>query len=218
MCFNYIFCYIFCVLIVFFCIFTASNTFASLQPNTGYTPVQLFVPNLPVLSEMPHVTDTVTLQSQSVFHPRSPMSECSTTESVPERQPPSPLESVAEPSTPILKELLSPEYLPPTPTPPKTPQPPSPSSPVFDIDPLWSPPPPPPSTPEPNDTLREEIARLLVDLPQATDRSGMDTPPFSPDTPLSFESLDVTRDISDWDELSDISEVIDEVLDTSDNY
>jgi hypothetical protein len=46
----------------------------------------------------------------------------------------------------------------------------------------------------------------------------MDTPPFSPDTPLSFESLDVTRDISDWDELSDISEVIDEVLDTSDNY
>jgi hypothetical protein len=76
------------------------------------------------------------------------------------------------------------------------------------------------ANPESNngDILREEIAQLLVDLPQPTNRSGMDTPPFSPSTPLSFESLDVTRDISDWDELSDISEVIDEVLDTSDNY
>ena len=133
------------------------------------------------------------------------MSEFSSTESVPERQP----------QTPILEELLSPEYLP-SPQ-PGTSQPPSPTTPVYD--PLWSPPPPPPS-PEQYDTKvpRKEIEQILDDLPKSSDRSGMDTPPFSPSTQYSYESLDVTRDISDWDELSDLSDVIDEVLDSSDNY
>jgi hypothetical protein len=81
---------------------------------------------------------------------------------------------------------------------------------------MWSPPPPPPS-PESNsdDDLRQQMAQLLNKLPQSSSRSGMDTPPFNPDTPLSYESLDVSRDISDWDDLSD---VIDEVVDTSDNF
>jgi hypothetical protein len=161
---------------MFFCIFTASSTFATLQPNATYTPVQLFVPSLPILSEMPRITDTVSLP---------------TTESVLEKPTPG-----------------SPEYLP-SPQPGAS-QPPSPTTPLYD-DPLWSPTP----SPESNDDLREEIAQLLTNLPQSAGRSGMDTPPFNPATPLSYESLDVSRDISDWDDLSD---VVDEVLDTSDNY
>jgi hypothetical protein len=134
--------------------------------------------------------------------------------------PSSTLKSVPETSktvseTPILENLLSPDYLP-SPQPER--QPPLPTAPVYD--PLWSPPPPPPS-PEsnlhesPESNQREKVAEILTDLSQSSSRSGMDTPPFYPETPLSYESFDVTRDISDWDDLSD---VMSEVLDSSDDF
>jgi hypothetical protein len=59
------------------------------------------------------------------------------------------------------------------------------------------------------------VSEILTDLSTTSSRSGMDTPPFYPETPLSYESFDVTRDISDWDDLSD---VMSEVLDTSDDF
>ena len=158
----------------------------------GYSPVKLFIPSLPILSEIPTVTDALPLTSKDT---------ATIVAAVPFSTP----KTVSE--TPILENLLSPDYLP-SPQPER--QPPSPSTPIYD--PLWSPPPPPPS---PESNLREEVSEILTDLSTTSSRSGMDTPPFYPETPLSYESFDVTRDISDWDDLSD---VMSEVLDTSDDF
>ena len=176
---------------IFFVIFLCFNYVFCLldtQQTTNYSPVKLFVPHLRISSEV-----------QSPAKPRSLSAEDTATIVA--------AVSNTTSETPTLERLMSPDYIP-SPQPER--QPPSPATPVYD--PLWSPPPPPPS---PESNLREAVSDILTDLSTTSSRSGLDTPPFYPETPLSYESLDVSRDISDWDDLSD---AIDEVIDTSDNF
>jgi hypothetical protein len=88
-------------------------------------------------------------------------------------------------------------------------------------------------TPAPLDpaTLSEELDRIIEEIekgetpgavgenysiikPPLLDNSGLNTPEFS-HSPISYESLDVTQDITDWEDSDD--DVI-ETMDTSENY